>query len=237
MEIYKMYHFDTKNQRISSASYLRELLYSMFTMLQPMIPYVSHPTPNFSAIKPNISQRDCVGFQILLTWQEFHEKLLQSLNEDNISSWTLEELTIWWSMTKFLLTCLIEFASKNGWGAFFKQKENSENLLRQYKICESSFKKDLCYANSIHLNQNELFGDCKPCDLESVKGVIPVIEGKVLLNSQHDFNFLFGIEESFVFDQGTKISQENQEVKSLKRLIAIVQEHTKPLKVLLQNQK
>ncbi|RIA89147.1 hypothetical protein C1645_755851 [Glomus cerebriforme] len=232
MEIYKTYNFDTKYQRISSAAYLRELLYSMFTMLQQTrVPYVPHQVPKFS--RPNVSQRDSVGYQILLTWQEFHEKLLQSLDKENISSWTLEELSIWWAMTRFLHACLMELASKNGWGAYFKYKENSDNLLKQFKNCESTFDTDSYYASSIHLNYNELFGVCSPCNLEKVKGVIPVIEGKVLLNSQHDFNYLFGIEETFL-DRGTKVSQENLEVKNLKKLVGMVQDHIKPLKLFLQ---
>ena len=237
MEVYKTYYFETKYQRISSAAYLRELLYSMFTMLQTTkSPYVPHPTPNFS-IRPNISQRDCIGYQILLTWQEFHEKLLQSLGTENLPSWTIAELSIWWAMTRFLHACLMEFAFKNGWGAIFKHKENSENLLKQYKNCENAFKTDSYYANSVHVNSNELFGEYKPCDLEKVKGFLPVIEGKVLLNSQHDFNCLFGIEETFLFDKGTKVSQENLEVRNLKRLIGAVHEYCiKPLKLLLQSQ-
>ena len=85
MDFYKTYHFDTKCKRISSATYLRELLYSMLTMLQTTrAPYIPHPEPKFST-KPNTSQRNSVGYQILLTWQEFHEKLLQSLDKDLIS--------------------------------------------------------------------------------------------------------------------------------------------------------
>src|ERR1051325_8483721 len=234
MEIHKTYYFETKYQRVSSAAYLRELLYSIYTMLQPTIsPYVPHPTPNFS-IRPNISQRDCVAYQLLLTWQEFHEKLLQSMDDDNISSWTLEELSIWFLMAKLLQLCLMEFASKNGWGNIFKYKENPENLLKLYKSCESSFKMDPWYANSVHMSYNELFGDYKPCELEQVKGLVPIIEGKVLLNSQHDFNRLFGIEETFIFNNnGTKISQENQEVKRVKKLIGGIQDsYVKPLKML-----
>ncbi|RGB32811.1 hypothetical protein C1646_705954 [Rhizophagus diaphanus] len=235
MEFYKTYHFDTKGQRISSAAYLRELLYSMFTMLQQTrAPYVPHPTPKFSS-KPNVSQRDSIAFQILLTWQEFHEKLIQSLEKENISSWTREELLIWWNMTRFLHVCLMEFASKNGWGTTFKYSENPEFLYKQYKNCENTFRTDTYYASSIHPSYNELFGGLSPCILENVKGHLPVIEGKVLLNSQHDFNYLFGIEESSL-DNGTKVSQENLEVEKLRKLVKVVQDHIQPLKkILLRN--
>jgi len=235
MEFYKTYHFDTKGQRISSAAYLRELLYSMFTMLQQTrVPYVPHPAPKFSS-KPNVSQRDSIAYQILLTWQEFHEKLIQSLEKENISSWSREELLIWWSMTMFLHACLMEFASKNGWGTVFKYNENPENLYKHYKNCENTFKTDSNYSNSIHPSYNELFGGFSPCNLENVKDYLPVIEGKVLLNSQHDFNYLFGIEETFL-DNGTKVSQENLEVEKLRKLVKMVQDRIQPLRdILLPN--
>ncbi|CAI2164665.1 17115_t:CDS:1 [Funneliformis geosporum] len=234
MEVYKSYYFETKHQRISSATYIRELLYSMFTILQPTKEsYIPHPVPKFP-LRPNISQRESIGYYIILTWQEIYGKLLQSLEKDSLSTWTLEELHIWWAMIRLLHICLMELAFKNGWGAFFKHKaDNAENLLKLFKFCEMSFKKDLSYANAVHISFNEILGDFKPCNLEQAKGLLPVIEGKVLLNSQHDFNNLFGIEESFMLE-GTKISHESLEVKNLRTLIGKVQEHIKPLMLLLQ---
>ncbi|CAG8499065.1 11252_t:CDS:1 [Funneliformis caledonium] len=235
MEVYKSYYFETKHQRISSATYLRELLYSMFTILQATKDsYIPHPVPKFP-LRPNISQRESIGYYIILTWQEIHGKLLQSLEEDSLPTWTLEELNIWWGMVRLLHLCLMELAFKNGWGSFFKHKaDNAETLLKLFKHCEMSFKKDSSYANAVHISINELQGDLKPCNLEQVKGLLPVIEGKVLLHSQHDFNNLFGIEESFLFE-GTKISNENlKEVNNLRILIGRVQDHIKPLMLLLQ---
>ncbi|CAG8602101.1 hypothetical protein C2G38_2072208 [Gigaspora rosea] len=214
------YAFDTKFKRASSCFYLKNLLTVTLTLLYDSQSYQHYPIPKFNGLNPLFS----AAHQLCHSWRNFSLKLNSVLSLQYISTWSVEEIKIWWILARLIHKSITDFSIVCGIQTVITVPSNDslENLLR---FLESAIANDLIYSSNIYINPKELNGGFQLRTMQEISNVLSVIDGKVMLNSVKDFNYLLGIEDFSSMElSDTRVMVNSIEVTKMKEIIVHIQQ-------------
>ncbi|CAG8683696.1 26474_t:CDS:1 [Dentiscutata erythropus] len=215
------YAFDTKPKRASSCFYLKNLLTVTLTLLYGSQSYPHYPIPKFNGLNPLVS----AIHQICLSWKNFSLKLEKVLSLQYISTWSLEEINIWWILARLIHKSITDFSIVCGLQTSMTVPSSNDTLENLFRIFELAISNDLIYSSNIYVDPKELNGEFQPRTMQEISNVLSVIDGKVMLNSVKDFNYLLGIEDFSTMEfSDTRVMVNSVEVIKMKETIVQIQQ-------------
>ncbi|CAG8728505.1 9004_t:CDS:1 [Racocetra fulgida] len=213
------YAFDTKPKRATSCFYLKNLLTATLTLLYGTQSYPHYPIPQLNGLNPLVS----AAHQLCISWRNFSLKLETVLTIQYISTWSIEEIHIWWILARLIHRSITDFSIVFGLHKAISNPSD-DSLANLLRILELAIANDLIYSSKIYIDPKELNGEFRPRTMQEIAGVLSVIDGKVKLNSVKDFNYLLGIEDFSTMEfSDTKVLVNSVEVTKMKETIIYIQ--------------